>query len=81
MNLYVGNLSPKTTEWQLRKAFARHGKVSKISMGKQPPEGDPFGFCFVEMPFDSQASRAITQLNGEKLGGYALNVKESGVNV
>jgi len=79
MNIYVGNVSHKTSEWQLRKAFARYGKVGKISMGQQPCEGNPFSFCFVEMPFDNQASRAIRELNGQNLGGCALTVKESGV--
>lgn len=81
MNIYVGNLSPKTSEWQLRKAFGRFGKVGKISMNEQPSDVDTYSFCFVEMPFDNQASVAISKLNGEKLGGYALTIKESGVSI
>lgn len=81
MNIYVGNLSPKTSEWQLRKAFAHYGIVGRISMNQQPRDGDDHSFCFVEMPFDNQASAAIRKLNGEKLGGYALTIKESGVSV
>jgi RNA recognition motif-containing protein len=81
VNIYVGNLSPKTSEWQLRKAFARYGKVGKIAMDEQPRDGDAYSFCFVEMPFDNQASVAIRELNGEKLGGYALTIKESGVGI
>ena len=81
MNIYVGHLSPKTLEWQLREAFARYGKVGRISMDKQPREGDAYSFCFVEMPFDHQASAAIKGLNGETLGGNALTIKESGVRV
>ena len=81
MNIYVGNLSPKTSEWQLRKAFARYGKVGSISMDEPPRDGDVYGFCFVEMPFDNQASVAIRELNGEKLGGNALIIRESGVSI
>jgi len=80
VNIYVGNLSPKTSEWQLRKAFARYGKVGKISMNEPPCDGGAYSFCFIEMPFDNQASVAIRKLNGEKLGGSALTVKESGVS-
>lgn len=77
VNIYVGNLSPKTSEWQLRKVFGRYGKVGKISINEQPLNGDSYCFSFVEMPFDNQASVAIQKLNGEKLGGSVLTVKES----
>ena len=81
MNIYVGNLSPKTSEWQLRTAFARYGKVGKISMDELPRNGDAYSFCFVEMPFDNQASIAIRELQGKKLGGNALTIKQSGVSL
>ena len=79
MNIYVGNLSPRTSEGQLRKAFDRYGKIGKISIDEQPRDSAAYGFCFVEMPFDNQASTAIRELNGKKLNGNALRVKESGV--
>ena len=81
MNIYVGNLSPKTSEWQLRKAFEMYGKVDKISVDEKPRDDDAYGFCFVEMPLDNQASRAIREPNGKELGGYALSIKESGVSI
>jgi RNA recognition motif-containing protein len=81
VNVYVGNLSPKTSESQLRKAFEMYGKVDKVSLDNRPRDDDAYSFCFVEMPFDKQASRAIRTLNGKKLGGYALTIKESGVSV
>jgi RNA recognition motif-containing protein len=80
MNIYVGNLSPGTSERKLRKAFERFGKVAKISLRERPRNSTIFGFCFVEMPIDNQASRAIRQLHGKLLGGYSLTVKESGVS-
>ena len=81
MNIYVGNLSPRTTESQLRKAFEMYGKVDSVSLDSRHRDDDAYGFCFVAMPFDNQASRAIKQLNGKQLGGCALTVKESGVSV
>ena len=78
MNIYVGNLSPGTSEWQVRKAFDRFGKVDKISISGRLSENDEYGFCFVHMPFDNQASRAIRELNGKALGGHVLTVRESG---
>jgi RNA recognition motif-containing protein len=81
VNIYVGNLSPEASEWQLRQAFARYGKVGRISMDEQPRDGGAYSFCFVEMPFDNQAVVAIRELSGKKLGGYALTIKESGVSI
>lgn len=81
MNIYVGNLSPRTSARQLRKAFEVYGKVDKISIDEKPRNDDAYGFCFVEMPFDNQASRAISELNGKMLGGCTLNIKESGVSI
>ena len=81
MNIYVGNISPKISASQLRTAFEMYGKVDKVSFGHRPRDTGAFTFCFVAMPFENQASRAIKQLDGKKLGGSALTVKESGVSV
>ncbi|RJP70455.1 MAG: RNA-binding protein [Candidatus Abyssobacteria bacterium SURF_17] len=81
VNIYVGNLSPRTSEPQLREAFARFGAVGKISIHEQPADSATYRFCFVEMPGDNQASVAISALNGDKIDGCALTVKESGVTV
>jgi RNA recognition motif-containing protein len=81
MNIYVGNLSPKTTALQLREAFEMYGKVNKVSLSERPRDVASYGFSFVAMPFDNQASRAIEQLHGKMLSGYSLTVKESGVSV
>jgi RNA recognition motif-containing protein len=80
MNIYVGNLSPKTSEYQLRKAFEVYGKVDKVSLDKKPRDDNVYGFCFVEMPFENQATRAIKQLHGKMLGASTLTIKESGVS-
>ena len=80
MNIYVGNISSKISASQLRTAFEMYGKVDKVSLENRPSENDAFTFCFVVMPFENQASRAIKQLDGKKLGGNTLTVKESGVS-
>lgn len=79
MNLYVGNLPPKTSELQLRKVFERYGVVETMNMGQQGQRTGAYNFCFVEMPFDKQASHAIEELSGTKLNGFLLTVKESAV--
>lgn len=81
MNIYAGNLSPGTTRSQLRKAFERFGKVDAVSLSERPSEVASYGFCFVEMPFEEQASRAIGELDGSMLDGYKLSIRESGMGV
>lgn len=81
MNIYVGNLPPKSSEWQLRKLFDRYGKVGKISWEKQTDIPQLFKFCFVEMPFENQAVMAIKKLNGSLLSDCILEVKESGMSI
>jgi RNA recognition motif-containing protein len=81
VNIYVGNLSPETSEWQLRKAFEMYGKVGKTSIEDKPRDDSGSGFCYVAMPFDNQASRAIKEMSGKSLGGSVLTVKESGVSL
>lgn len=80
MNIYVGNLPPKATEWNIRKLFDHYGKVGNITWDKPTEQAQLFLFCFVEMPFDKQAAMAIDKLNGSKLYDYILTVKESGVS-
>ena len=77
MNLYVGNLSHKTSEYLIRKTFERYGKVDKISMNGKSNNDSDYRSCFVNMPFDNQASYAIKGLNGKKLDGNILSIKES----
>jgi RNA recognition motif-containing protein len=81
MNIYVGNLSPIVSESQLRKTFEMYGKVDKVSLNNKERGKAAYNFCFIEMPFAEQASRAITQLHGKVLSGQSLTVRESGVSV
>ena len=67
MKLYVGNLSFKTTEDQLRQAFEAHGQVSSATVVMDRDTGRPRGFGFVEMPNDDEARAAVEALNGKPL--------------
>ena len=81
MNLYVGNISLKTSEYLLRKVFERYGKVDKISMNEKSIDEKDYRFCFVSMPFENQASYAIKMLNGKKINGNVLSIMESALSV
>jgi len=81
VNIYVGNLASGTSERKLRKTFEMYGKVGNITIDGQSPDSPVCGFCFVAMPFDEQASRAVRELNGKMMNGNSLIIKESGLSV
>ncbi len=74
MNIYVGNLNWKTTEDELREAFAAYGEVSSVTIIKDRNTGNSRGFGFVEMSSDEEGQAAMDALNGADLGGRALKV-------
>jgi RNA recognition motif-containing protein len=77
MNIYVGNLSPDTTEGDLREAFAAFGQVATATIVKDRFSGESRGFAFVEMPTRTEAQNAINGLNGKMLKGRTMNVNEA----
>jgi RNA recognition motif-containing protein len=77
MNIYVGNLSHKATEEDVRQAFEAFGQVSSAAIIKDKYSGQARGFGFVEMPDKTEAQAAIQNLNGKELLGQALNVNEA----
>jgi len=76
MNIFVGNLSFKTTETELKQLFETIGEVSSavIVMEKEKKAPKSRGFGFVEMPDEVQALAAISALNGRDFMGRLLNV-------
>ena len=76
-NIFVGNLSFKTTQDELQAAFATYGGVQRVSIVTDRDSGQPLGFAFVEMEDRTAAETAISQLNGADLNGRAMNVNEA----
>jgi RNA recognition motif-containing protein len=72
--LYVGNLSFKTTEEEVRALFSTHGEVQTVNLITDRVTGRPRGFGFVEM---ENADAAIAALNGTDFGGRSLTVNEA----
>jgi len=77
MNIYVGNLSYKTTDDELRQHFEQFGEVSSAKVITDRETGQSKGFGFVEMPNDSEANEAVDQSNGFELKGRKLRVNEA----
>ncbi len=75
--LYVGNMSFKTTEDELRDAFAEFGSVTDVYVAVDKMTGRPRGFAFVTMGTDEEAAKAAEGMNGRDLGGRALTVNEA----
>ena len=75
--LYVGNMSFKTTEDELRQAFGQFGSVTDVYVAMDKMTGRPRGFAFVTMGTAEEAKAAAEKLNGVDLGGRTLTVNEA----
>jgi len=72
--IYVGNLSFKTTEEELRTLFEEYGTVHSVNVITDRETGRPRGFGFVEM---DGADAAIAALDQHEFGGRNLKVNEA----
>ena len=75
--LYVGNLSFKTSEDELRSAFGQFGAVTDVYVAMDKMTGRPRGFAFVTMGTADEAKVAAEKMNGVDLGGRQLTVNEA----
>jgi RNA recognition motif-containing protein len=75
--LYVGNLPYETGETELQELFARAGSVDTVTIIRDTATGRNRGFAFVEMSSDTDARKAITELNAYEVGGRSLTVNEA----
>jgi RNA recognition motif-containing protein len=75
--LYVGNLSYKTSEDNLKNYFAEFGTVESVKIISDRDSGSSKGFGFVEMSSDAEAQAAISGSNGQELDGRKLKVNEA----
>ena len=74
--LYVGNLSFKTTEDELRSAFGQYGSVTDVYVAMDKMTGRPRGFAFVTMGTADEAKTAAEKMNGVDLGGLERQVAD-----
>ena len=77
MNMYVGNLSFKVNENELKELMSEFGNVASAKIITDRESGRSKGFGFVEMDDNTDASKAINALNGKMLKGRAMVVNES----
>jgi RNA recognition motif-containing protein len=74
--LYVGNLPFSATETEINELFSKHGTVHSVALINDRETGRPRGFGFIEMD-DEAATKAISALNGQEMGGRDLKVNEA----
>jgi len=77
LNIFVGNLPFTATEQEVRDLFEAHGDVDTVNIITDRETGRSRGFGFVEMPNSTEAQAAIDALNGNEMGGRALNINEA----
>jgi RNA recognition motif-containing protein len=77
MNIYVGNLNYDVKDTELQQVMERYGSVSSVKIIIDRERGRSKGFGFVEMPVDSEATKAISELNETEFRGRNLIVKEA----
>lgn len=76
-NIYVGNLSFRATEDEIKQAFGQFGKVARVSIIVDRETGRSRGFAFVEMPNHEEAQAAIDGLNNQELSGRRISCNEA----
>ena len=74
--LYVGNLPWSASEDDLRELFSPIAEVNSVTVITDRETGRSRGFAFVELD-KADADKAISQLNGQELGGRQLRINEA----
>ncbi len=75
--LYVGNLPYSADQQSLTEIFSRWGTVDSVNVIADRDTGRSKGFGFIEMSSDSEAQKAIQELNGADCDGRPMTVNEA----
>ncbi|MFQ5548880.1 MAG: RNA recognition motif domain-containing protein [Woeseia sp.] len=75
--LYVGNLPYSADQQSLTEKFSECGTVDSVNLITDRDTGRSKGFGFIEMSSDSEAQKAIQELNGMDCDGRPMTVNEA----
>ncbi len=76
MNIYVGQLPYDVNESELKELFSEFGEIASVNLVMDRYSGRPRGFCFIDMPNNSEADTAIKALNKSMLKGKEIKVNQ-----
>ena len=79
-DLHIGNLSPDTSESNLKELFSQVGPVLDVRLVMPRTTRQPRGFAFVTMATGQAAADAIEAFHGAILKGHFITVKEARSN-
>lgn len=77
MNIFVAKLSPSTTSEDLRELFSEYGEVKTANVIMDKATGHSKRFGFVEMANDSEAQKAIDELDECEYDNSQIVVKKA----
>lgn len=75
--LYVGSISYKATEDDMRRLFAVAGTVASVHLITDPETGQFKGCGYVKMATDGEAKEALSTLDGALLIDRIITVTEA----
>ena len=77
MSIYIGNLSFRATEDDVRAVFADYGSVKTVKLPTDRETGRMRGFGFVEMESEAEETAAIEALDEAEWMGRSLRVNKA----
>ncbi|MEB3215243.1 MAG: RNA-binding protein [Nostocales cyanobacterium 94392] len=77
MTIYVGNLSYRATEADLRAVFADYGEVTRVVLPTDRESGKMRGFAFVDLNEEASEDNAISELDGAEWMGRQIRVNKA----
>ena len=75
--LYVGNLPYSANQESLQTTFSQCGTVDSVNLITDRDTGQSKGFGFIEMSSDSEAQKAIQELDSKEIDGRVIKVNEA----
>jgi len=77
MDIYVSNLSPFVGNDDLKNHFSKFGSVTSANVIMDKFTNRSRGFGFVNMPDDTEAEKAIKEMDGSSIDGKTVSVNKA----
>lgn len=77
MSIYLGNLSSKVTQKDLKRILSKYGKVNRVQLSLEAKIQHIKTAFFIDMETEAQEEAAIQALNGTQWKGSCLSVNKA----